>query len=115
MFALLVDHRTTAAEPAVELPLPIPVRPGRCIRLVGLLSSAALIPMIIAHVIGARVVNPLTDPISWYAFVPGGAAMIMAGGSLLALLGALITIRMYRGGLARGPGRPSRWRSSALR
>ena len=59
--------------------------------------------MIIAHVIGAHVVNPLVDPISWYAFVPGGAAMIMAGGSLLALLGVLITIRMYRGGLARGP------------
>jgi len=70
---------------------------------VSLLSAIALIPMIIAHVIGASVVNPFTDPISWYAFVPGGAALIMIGGSILALLGALITIRMYQGGLAAGP------------
>lgn len=118
MSTLLADHRTTALESAVELDVatgletgletgvPTPatsVRAGRCVRLVTLLSAAALVPMIIAHIIGASVVNPFTDPISWYAFVPGGAAMIMVGGSLLALLGGLITVRMYRGGLASGP------------
>lgn len=84
-------------------PQPHQVRSGRCVRQVTLLSAAALVPMIIAHVIGASVVNPFTDPISWYAFVPGGAAMIIVGSCLLALLGVLITVRMYRGGLVSGP------------
>jgi hypothetical protein len=93
--ATLVDQRTVTGSVAVRRP--------HCVRSVGLLSAAALIPMIIAHIIGAGIVNPLTDPISWYAFVPGGAAMIMTGGGLLALLGVLITIRMYRGRLVTGP------------
>lgn len=119
MSTLLVDHRAAALDPALDTtadsvvgtgretltatPVPRTVRSGRCVRLVTLLSAAALVPMIIAHIVGASVVNPFTDPISWYAFVPGGAAMIMIGGSLLSLLGLLITVRMYRGGLASGP------------
>ncbi|MBO0811674.1 MAG: DUF998 domain-containing protein [Microlunatus sp.] len=99
MSATVLDRRT----PPVVRPDSSPVRSGSCVRLVTLLAAAALVPMIIAHVIGAAVVDPWTDPISWYAFVPGGAAMIIAGGSLLAVLGVLITIRMYRGRLADGP------------
>ena len=101
--AILVDHRTQATDPVALGRSPVPVRTGRCVRQVSLLSAAALLPMIIAHVIGASVVNPFIDPISWYAFVPGGAAMIIAGGSLLALIGVLVTIRMYRGRLVSGP------------
>ncbi|WP_157683218.1 DUF998 domain-containing protein [Microlunatus soli] len=73
------------------------------IRLVTAFSALALVPMITAHVIGAATVNPLIDPISWYAFVPGGGLMIIAGGSLLALLGLLLMVRMYRTGVATGP------------
>lgn len=103
MSAILYDHASPNAE-SVPLASRAPVvRPGRCVRLVSLLSAFALVPMIIAHVIGASVVNPLTDPISWYAFVPGGGAMIMVGGALLAILGALITFGMYRGRLVSGP------------
>jgi hypothetical protein len=107
---VLLDPRTETGSPVLA-PAPgravptttVPTVQGACVRLVSLLSAAALVPMIIAHVVGASVVDPLTDPISWYAFVPGGAAMIIAGGGLLALLGILITIRMYRGRLASGP------------
>ncbi|QDP97677.1 DUF998 domain-containing protein [Microlunatus elymi] len=73
------------------------------IRLVAVLSAIALVPMVAAHVLGAATINPLIDPISWYAFIPGGAFMIMAGGSLLALLGVILTVRMYRARLATGP------------
>lgn len=103
MSALLVDHRTPGVDPAVEVAVAPATVTGRCVRLVSLLSAAALVPMIIAHIVGASVVNPFTDPISWYAYVPGGAVMIIAGGSLMALLGLLITIRMYRNHLVSGP------------
>lgn len=99
----LLDHRTPPTGSAVVPHGKLRVRSGRCVRQVTLLSAAALVPMIIVHVIGASVVNPFTDPISWYAFVPGGGAMIIAGSCLLALLGVLITVRMYRGGLVSGP------------
>lgn len=103
MSAILVDHRNQTPEPVALRAAGLPVGTGRCVRLVTVLSAAALIPMIMAHIVGASVVDPFTDPISWYAFVPGGAAMIIAGGSLLALLGILITVRMYRGGIVSGP------------
>jgi hypothetical protein len=79
-----------------------PVRPAPTVRLVSVFAALALLPMITAHVIGAGVVDPLTDPISWYAFVPGGSLMIITGGALLALLGGLLTVRMYRSGLVTG-------------
>lgn len=75
----------------------------RSTRIVGWFSTVALVPIIAAHVVGAAVVDPVLDPISWYAFVPGGGEMIMAGGAILALLGLLLTARMYRTGLAVGP------------
>lgn len=72
-------------------------------RTVGWYSATALVPMIAAHVVGATTVNPVLDPISWYAFVPGGGELILAGGVTLALLGLILTVRMYRTGLAVGP------------
>lgn len=75
----------------------------RSTRTVGWFGATALLPMVAAHVVGASVVDPVLDPISWYAFVPGGGELILAGGLILAALGLLLTVRMYRAGLAEGP------------
>jgi len=75
----------------------------RSTRTVGWLGATALVPMVAAHVVGASAVDPVLDPISWYAFVPGGGELILAGGVTLALLGLILTVRMYRTGLAAGP------------
>lgn len=83
--------------------LPAGTADSRTTRIVSWFSSVALVPMIVAHVLGADVVDPVLDPISWYAFVPGGGELIMAGGVVLAVLGLLLTVRMYRTGLAVGP------------
>ncbi|MCP2263892.1 DUF998 domain-containing protein [Promicromonospora thailandica] len=82
-----------------------PVSPAdaRSTRTVGWFGATALLPMVAAHVVGASVVDPVLDPISWYAFVPGGGELILAGGLVLAVLGLLLTVRMYRAGLAAGP------------
>lgn len=79
-----------------------PVDP-RSTRTVGWFGATALLPMVAAHVVGASVVDPVLDPISWYAFVPGGGELILAGGLVLAVLGLILTVRMYRAGLAVGP------------
>ncbi|MFI9489085.1 DUF998 domain-containing protein [Promicromonospora sp. NPDC052451] len=76
---------------------------ARSTRAVGWFGATALLPMVAAHVVGASVVDPVLDPISWYAFVPGGGELILAGGVTLAVLGLLLTVRMYRAGLAVGP------------
>ncbi len=75
----------------------------RSTRTVGWFGATALLPMIAAHVVGAAAVDPVLDPISWYAFVPGGGELILAGGVTLAVLGLILTVRMYRTGLATGP------------
>lgn len=75
----------------------------RSTRTVGWFGATALLPMVAAHVVGASAVNPVLDPISWYAFVPGGGELILAGGVVLAVLGLILTVRMYRTGLAVGP------------
>lgn len=82
--------------------VPVAVDP-RSSRAVGWFSATALLPMVAAHVVGASVVDPVLDPISWYAFVPGGGELILAGGLILAVLGLLLSVRMYRAGLAVGP------------
>ncbi len=74
----------------------------RSTRTVGWFGATALLPMVAAHVVGASVVDPVLDPISWYAFVPGGGELILAGGVILAVLGLILTVRMYRTGLAVG-------------
>lgn len=82
---------------------PIESPDPRSTRTVSWFGATALLPMIAAHVVGASVVDPVLDPISWYAFVPGGGEMILAGGVILAVLGLILTVRMYRTGLAVGP------------
>lgn len=75
----------------------------RSTRTVGWFGASALVPMVAAHVVGASAVDPVLDPISWYAFVPGGGELILAGGVILAVLGLILMVRMYRAGLAVGP------------
>ncbi|MDR7381461.1 DUF998 domain-containing protein [Promicromonospora iranensis] len=95
----------TVAAADLERHLDVPPVPGdpRSTRTVGWFGATALLPMVAAHVVGASVVDPVLDPISWYAFVPGGGELILAGGLILAALGLILTVRMYRSGLAVGP------------
>ncbi|WP_275003844.1 DUF998 domain-containing protein [Promicromonospora iranensis] len=95
----------TVAAADLERHLDVPPAPGdpRSTRTVGWFGATALLPMVAAHVVGASVVDPVLDPISWYAFVPGGGELILAGGLVLAALGLILTVRMYRSGLAVGP------------
>ena len=65
-------------------------------------GATAALTIVAAHFIGAAV-DPVLDPISWYAFTPGGGELILAGGVTLAVLGLILTARMYRSGLALGP------------
>jgi hypothetical protein len=97
--AVLADQ---AVPPSATVVAEAPVQ-HRNTRLVSWFAASALIPMIAAHVIGAAVVDPVLDPISWYAFVPGGGEMIIAGSCLLAVLGLVLTVRMYQAKLAVGP------------
>jgi hypothetical protein len=82
--------------------LPATSADPRSTRTVSWFGATALLPMVAAHVVGASVVDPVLDPISWYAFVPGGGELILAGGVTLAVLGLILTVRMYRAGLAVG-------------
>ncbi|MEV0949137.1 DUF998 domain-containing protein [Promicromonospora sp. NPDC050249] len=81
----------------------VPEIDPRSMRTVGWFGATALLPMVAAHVVGASAVDPVLDPISWYAFVPGGGELILAGGLVLAVLGLILMVRMYRSGLAVGP------------
>lgn len=81
----------------------VPEIDPRSMRTVGWFGATALLPMVAAHVVGASAVDPVLDPISWYAFVPGGGELILAGGLVLAVLGLILMVRMYRTGLAVGP------------
>jgi hypothetical protein len=56
----------------------------------------AIPPMVIAHVTGAATVNPLTAPISDYAWIPGGYLMVWFSASLLAGCGAILAHRVHR-------------------
>ncbi len=56
----------------------------------------AIPPMVIAHVTGAATVNPLTAPISDYAWIPGGYLMVWFSASLLAGCGVILAHRVHR-------------------
>lgn len=92
-----------AADLGRHADLPATSVDARSMRTVGWFGATALLPMVAAHVVGASAVDPVLDPISWYAFVPGGGEMILAGGLVLAVLGLILMVRMYRTGLAVGP------------
>ncbi|MFV2144540.1 DUF998 domain-containing protein [Isoptericola sp. G70] len=72
-------------------------------RTVGWFGAVALGAMVAAHVLGAGVVDPVVDPVSFYAFVSGGGEAILLGGTVLALVGLVVVARAYRSGLAVGP------------
>ncbi|PRZ05622.1 uncharacterized protein DUF998 [Isoptericola sp. CG 20/1183] len=72
-------------------------------RTVGRWGAVALGAMVVAHVLGAGIVDPVIDPVSFYAFVPGGGEAILLGGTVLALVGLVVVGRAYRTGLATGP------------
>ncbi|WP_277212767.1 DUF998 domain-containing protein [Isoptericola croceus] len=73
------------------------------VRTVGWSGALALAAMVAAHVLGAAVVDPVLDPVSFYAFVPGGGEAILLGGTVLAVVGMVLVARAYRTGLAAGP------------
>lgn len=82
---------------------PRPDQAGRrSVRGVGWSGLAALAAMAAAHTLGAGVVDPLVDPVSFYAFVPGGGEAILLGGTILAVIGVVLVVRAYRAGLATG-------------
>lgn len=56
----------------------------------------AIPPMVVAHVTGAATVNPLTAPISDYAWIPGGYLMVWFSASLLAGCGVILAHRIHR-------------------
>jgi hypothetical protein len=66
-------------------------------------SGTAAIAVGAAHVVGADVVDPVVDPVSFYAFVPGGGLLVLAGCLALGLLGVVLVSRGYDSGLLRGP------------
>lgn len=63
----------------------------------------ALVPMIATHLIGATTVNPFTQPISHYVFVPGGYLMVAIGSFALAISALVVAIGLLRSRL-RNPG-----------
>ena len=65
------------------------------------LSTAALIPMITVHLLGAGAIDPIEQPISHYVFVPGGYAMVFIGSFLLAFSAISIARGLLR---SRTPG-----------
>lgn len=71
-------------------------------RTVGRWGAVALAAMVAAHVLGADVVDPVIDPVSFYAFVPGGGEAILVGGTVLAVVGLVVVSQAYRAGLAAG-------------
>lgn len=56
-----------------------------------------------AHVAGAGVVDPVDDPVSFYAFVPGGALLVLVACLTLGLLGVVLVARGHAAGLLSGP------------
>ncbi|GAA1970033.1 hypothetical protein GCM10009718_01950 [Isoptericola halotolerans] len=72
------------------------------VRTVGWSGLVALAAMAAAHLLGAGVVDPFVDPVSFYAFVPGGGEAILLGGTILAVMGVVLVARAYRAGLVTG-------------
>lgn len=68
-------------------------------------SAVALGPMVVVHLVGNGIVDPVVQPISHYAFVPTGYQMILIGSILLATAAIAIATVMvghaHRAGAAR--------------
>jgi len=94
MPALLSPATITDPTGRITAQVGVGTRPILVVRAVGALSGLVLAPMIIGHVIGAGIVDPRVDPISYYAFVPGGYLAVAVGAVLLALCGAVLAHRL---------------------
>src|SRR5699024_6216823 len=57
-------------------------------------STVALGPMVVVHIAGQGIVDPVAQPISHYAFVPTGYQMILLGSVLLAIASIAIATTM---------------------
>lgn len=78
------------------------VAPTSCGHIVGLFGTVAAVAIAAAHVLGAAVVHPVHDPVSFYAFVPAGGELVLLGSTAMAVLGLALVARATRSGLAPG-------------
>ena len=62
-------------------------------------SLLSFLPISVLHVTRAAEVQPLLDPISYYALVPGGYPLLLLGCILLSAAGAGLAIWLARSGL----------------
>lgn len=62
-------------------------------------AALALLPIIVLHVTSAALVHPLLDPISYYALIPGGYALVFLGCGLLAASGVCLAVFLARSGM----------------
>lgn len=64
-------------------------------------ASVALVPMIIVHVVGVGLVDPIIQPVSHYVYVPGGYLMVLLGSVTLAAAAVALARGLGRSGLDR--------------
>lgn len=64
-------------------------------------ASVALVPMIIVHVVGVGLVDPIIQPVSHYAYVPGGYPMVLLGSITLAAAALALSRGLGRSGFDR--------------
>lgn len=69
-------------------------------------AALALLPIIVLHVTSGALVHPVLDPISYYALIPGGYALVFFGCGLLAASGICLAIWLGRSGMP-GVGLPA--------
>lgn len=62
-------------------------------------AALALLPIMVLHVTGSAFVHPLLDPISYYALMPGGYALVFLGCALLGASGVCLAIWLARSGM----------------
>ncbi|WP_418277256.1 DUF998 domain-containing protein [Isoptericola jiangsuensis] len=99
---LTVEHRADRPAPG-PAPGSTPGSPPRANTVIaGWGGGAAATTVGAAHVAGAGVVDPVADPVSFYAFVPGGALLVLVACLTLGLLGVVLVARGYTAGLLAG-------------
>lgn len=94
-----LDHITPARLPADAIAFAdtsVVAQPASVVPAVCTVSVLALVPMVVGHVSGAGTVDPVADPISYYAFVPWGYQAVGAGALLLAVCGIVLAHRLTR-------------------
>lgn len=89
----------SAPASAREATPPTPVRAWNGVSWVVAAALLSLLPIALLHVSRAAEVQPLLDPISYYALVPGGYPLLLLGCVLLAGAGACLAVWIGRSGL----------------